>query len=63
MRTSIHPDHAMLLVGVDRFMNRDQLVRDRIALFPNPCPERAAMDVGNDVHLAFVFRSDKREDL
>src|SRR5688572_16048685 len=59
MWPSVHPDRALLFVGADRLMDRDQLVGHWIALLPDPRGERSAMDVVDDVHLALVLHQRK----
>ena len=55
MRTPVHPDRARLLVGADVVLDRDELLRVRIALFPDPELQRTSIYVGRDVHLALML--------
>src|SRR5688572_10546502 len=55
MRTAVHPDRPLLLVGADRLVDGNELVGDRIALLPDAGGEGTAVDVVRDVHLTLMF--------
>ena len=55
MRAAVHPDRARLLVGADVVLDRDDALRFRILLLPDPQRERAVVDVGRHVHAALML--------
>ena len=55
MRPAVHPDGSLLLVGADVALDRDELLRVRILLFPDPHLQRTAVDVRGDVDLALML--------
>ena len=56
MRAVVHPDGAVLLIGAGVVVDRDQVLRLRIALLPDAELQGAAIDVGDRVDLALVLR-------
>jgi len=56
MRATVHPDYSVLLIGINSFVDGNQLMGDRISLFPYPRAEWPAMDIRYDVHLTFMLR-------
>ena len=55
MRASVHPDRPRLLVGADVVLDRNDALRFRILLFPDPQRERPVVDVGRHVHAALML--------
>src|SRR5689334_6802320 len=56
MRTAVHPDRPFLLVSIDVLLDGDELLADRIALFPDAQLQRPPVNVSRRVNLALVFR-------
>ena len=56
MRAAVHVDRPRLIVGADVMLDRDELLRVRVPIFPDAEVQRTAIDVGRDVHAALLFR-------
>src|ERR1700688_2925049 len=55
MRPVVHPDGSVLLVSADVLLDRNDALRLRILLFPDPQIKRSAIDIGNQVNLALML--------
>src|SRR5215472_4556429 len=55
MRTAIHINRAVLLVGADVLPQRNDLLGLRVALFPDTNAKRATVNIANGVNLALVL--------
>src|SRR5437867_6332091 len=55
MAAAIHPYGPGLLIIVDVLLDGDQLLRNRVALFPDPEVVGTAIDVRQNVHFALML--------
>ena len=63
MRAAVHPDRARLHVRSDELPIRDDLLRRRIFVFPQPKLQRAAIDVRDVVRLALMLEQRDARDV